>query len=199
MDEFTPPEDDLRREIAMAAARLIAEDGLDYGSACNQAVRSVAGRERLARDRIPSHAEIQDEVRAYQALFLADTQPGELRDLREITLQLMHKLAHFEPIVYGALVNGTGSAHSDIHLLVFSDDEKEVDYWLLNQNMAFDACEDALLAGKVFPAVAFQWKNRWVQLGVASPAQRRGLLNRSSSEGSMFQTDIAGLTRLLEA
>ena len=83
--------------------------------------------------------------------------------------------------------------------IAFADDEKEVDYWLLNQNIHFDACEDALLAGKSFPAVAFRWKQRWFQLGVASPVQRRGLLNRQAPDGTLFQTDIAGLTRLIDA
>lgn len=199
MEEFFAPHDELRQEIAMAAARLIAEEGCDYATARNQAMKLLGGKTRLARNSIPSDQEIQDEVRAYQALFLADEQPLELRELRELALSLMHKMTQFEPIIYGAAVNGTGSAHSDIHLIAFADDEKEVDYWLLNQNISFDACEDALLAGKSFPAVAFQWQRRWVQLGVASHTLRRGLLNRAPLDKHLFQTDTAGLSRLLEA
>jgi len=86
-----------------------------------------------------------------------------------------------------------------VHIIAFADDEKEIDFWLLNQNINFDACEDALLAGKSFPAVAFRWKQRWFQLGVANHVQRRGLLNRQAPDGPPFQTDIAGLTRLIEA
>jgi hypothetical protein len=32
---------------------------------------------------------------------------------------------------------------------------------------------------------------------VASPVQRRGLLNRQAPDGTLFQTDTAGLTRLI--
>lgn len=197
MEEFFAPQDELRIEIAMTAARLIAEEGLDYATARNQAVKALLGKQRVPRERLPSDQDIQDELRAYQALFQADSQPGELNELREVALQFMQGIQQFEPIVYGAAVNGTGSAHSDVHIIAFADDEKEVDYWLLNQNINFDACEDALLAGKSFPAVAFRWKQRWFQLGVASHLQRRGLLNRQSPDGNLFQTDTAGLTRLI--
>jgi hypothetical protein len=37
MEEFFAPQDELRIEIAMTAARLIAEEGLDYATARNQA------------------------------------------------------------------------------------------------------------------------------------------------------------------
>ena len=199
MEEFFAPQDELRTEIAMTAARLIAEEGLDYHTARTQAIKAKVGKARLPRERTPSDQEIQDEVRAYQALFQAATQPGELNELRAVALQFMKGIEQFEPIVYGAAVNGTGSAHSDIHLIAFADNEKEVDFWLLNQNIAFDACEDALLAGKAFPAVAFRWKQRWFQLGVTNMTQRRGLLNKQSPDGTLFQTDTAGLIRLIEA
>ncbi|HEX4856532.1 MAG TPA: UDP-N-acetylmuramate--alanine ligase [Limnobacter sp.] len=199
MDEFTAPQDELRTEIAMAAARLIAEEGLDYTTARNQALKTVAGKQRLPRERLPSDQDIEDELRAYQALFQADSQPGELNELRAVALQFMRGISEFHPIVFGAAVNGTGSAHSDIHLIAFADDEKEVDYWLLNQNIRFEACEDALLGGKSFPAVAFRWKQRWFQLGVANHIQRRGLLGRPAPDGTLFQTDTDGLIRLIEA
>lgn len=199
MEEFFTPHDELRTEIAMAAARLIAEEGLDYPTARNQAIKTVAGKGRLAKERIPTDQDIQDELRAYQALFQADTQPGELNELRRVALQFMQEMPEFEPIVYGAAVNGTGSAYSDVHILAFADDAKEVDFWLLNRNMAFEPCEDAILAGKTYPAVAFRWRQRWFQLGVGNLTQRRGLLKRQSPDGTLFQTDVAGLARLIES
>ncbi|WP_370263360.1 UDP-N-acetylmuramate--alanine ligase [Limnobacter sp.] len=198
MDDFFAPQDELRTEIAMTAARLIAEEGCDYPSARHQAIKTLFGKGKPPKHCMPSDQEIQEELRAYQALFQADTQPGELNELRLVALQFMQLMVQFEPVVYGAAVNGTGNAYSDIHVLAFSDDQKEVDYWLLNQNIAFDPCEDALLAGKAFPAVAFRWRQRWFQLGVASPVDRRGLLNRQGAGDHLFQTDLAGLNRLIE-
>ena len=89
MEEFFAPQDELRIEIAMTAARLIAEEGLDYATARNQAVKALFGKQRVPRERLPSDQDIQDELRAYQALFQADSQPGELNELREVALQFM--------------------------------------------------------------------------------------------------------------
>lgn len=195
MDDFFAPQDDLRLEIAMAAARLIAEEGYDYPSARHKAIKELVGTARLSRERIPLDAEIEAEVRNYQNLYLGESQPGELQALRQTALGLMQALAEFEPIIYGAVVNGTGSHHSDLHLLAFADNPKEIDYWLLNRNMDFDACEDALLSGRAFPAVSFQWRDRWVQLGCAELRDRRGLLKRQDTP---FQTDLSGLVALME-
>lgn len=197
MEDFITPQDEVRQEIAMAAARLIAEEGLDYPSAKNQAIKTVLGGQALAKNRLPNDQDIQNEVRAYQALFQAEHQPQELAELRAVAAEFMGKIPMFEPIIYGAAVNGTGSALSDIHLLAFSDDEKEIDYWLFNQHIQAEPCNDALLAGKSFPALAFQWKKRWFQLGVASPVQRRGLLKRKETQTPPFQTDLAGLLALI--
>ncbi|WP_284280597.1 UDP-N-acetylmuramate--alanine ligase [Limnobacter litoralis] len=198
MDEFFEAHDDLRTEIAMTAARLIAEDGYDYPSAKAKAIKQLAGKSRLPKDRIPSDQEIQDELRAYQALYLSDTQPAQLQSLRTVALEFMAQIPEFEPIIYGAVVNGTASDHSDIHLIVFSDDPKEIDYWLFNHNLQAEPCDDALLAGKTYPAVAFQWKRRWFKLGVATPTHRRGLLNRNNQDEFTFQTDRNGLQALFD-
>lgn len=196
MGEFFATHDELRSAIAVAAARLIAEDGYDYAAAKNKAMRNLVGKTRLPRQRIPSDQEVQEELRAYQHLFLADQQPRELSELREVALSFMTHIPQFEPIVYGAVVNGTASAHSSVHMLVFSDDPKEIDYWLLDQNIAFEACEDALLAQRSYPAVAFQWRGRWFQVGVATPVHRRGLLHKPGSSATPFQTDLNGFQRI---
>lgn len=197
MEDFITPQDEVRQEIAMTAARLIAEEGLDYPSAKHQAIKIVLGGQTVAKNRLPSDQDIQNEVLAYQALFQAEHQPQELAELRTIAADFMGQIQQFEPIIYGAAVNGTGNAMSDIHLLAFSDDEKEVDYWLFNHHIQAEPCGDALLAGKSFPALAFQWKKRWFQLGVASPVQRRGLLKRKDPQHPPFQTDLAGLLKLM--
>ncbi|MDX1670524.1 MAG: hypothetical protein R3194_13965, partial [Limnobacter sp.] len=117
--------------------------------------------------------------------------------MREEALELMQQIEQFEPIAFGPVVNGTGNRMSDIQLVAFSDDPKEIDFWLLNRDIPFDACEDALLAGKAFNAVGFRWRQYWVQLGSAIPRDRRGLLKHSHRAGVAFQTDTAGLIKLL--
>lgn len=198
MENFNALQHDIRREIASVAAKLISEDGYDYPSARQKAVKQIAGDQRLSRDLIPLDQEIEAEVRAYQAIYQTKSQPIEQMELRQVAHGLLVALAEFEPIVYGALVNGTANKHSDIHVIAFADNPKEIDYWLLNQNINFEPCEDALLAGRSFPAVAIQWNGHWVQLGSADYRQRRGLLNKGKGEGKPFQTDLNGLKQLID-
>jgi hypothetical protein len=66
----------LTAEIAAAAARLVVEEGLEYGAAKRRAARDLsAGRRSVS---LPGNDEVEDEVRAYIDLFRADSQPAEL-------------------------------------------------------------------------------------------------------------------------
>lgn len=132
----------------MAAARLIAEEGLDYSSAKRKAARQVVGQARVAGEWLPDNDQIEDEIREYQSLFQADSQPVVLRRLREIALDWMKRLAPFNPYLTGAVLNGTAGEHSDIHLQVFCDNAKEVAIYLLNANVQYDVSETRHFGGR---------------------------------------------------
>ncbi len=137
-----PSNTHLRDEVAAFAARLIAEDGLDYASAKRRAVRDLIGDERRApSDCVPDNAMVEDAVRAHQALFMADTQPARLLALRRTALDVMRFLESFEPVACGAIVNGTAGEHSDVHLQIHTDNAKDVEIFLLNAGIDFDASE----------------------------------------------------------
>ena len=110
----------LRAEIAAAAARMIAEDGADYGTAKRKAARLILGNQRVRGDVLPDNAQIEAEVREYQALFQGDEQSQRLLHLRRLALEVMEKFEDFAPYVTGAVLNGTASEHSDIHLQLFA-------------------------------------------------------------------------------
>ena len=63
---------------AQAAARLVVDDGLEYGAAKRKAARDLE-RRGGRRSELPSNEAVEDEVREYLALFQADTQPGRAR------------------------------------------------------------------------------------------------------------------------
>ncbi len=63
----------VREEIAIAAARLIAEDGLDYATAKRKAARQVIGESRVAGEWLPDNDQIEEEIREYQSLFQGDS------------------------------------------------------------------------------------------------------------------------------
>jgi hypothetical protein len=137
----SPDTETLRAEIAVAAARMIAEDGADYGSAKRKAARQILGDNKIRGDLLPDNAQIEEEVRLHNALFFGDTQPARLRHLRLLALELMAQLAQFSPYLTGAALNGTAGEHSDIHLQLFTESAKDVEIFLLNQNIQYEVSE----------------------------------------------------------
>jgi len=131
----------LRQEIAIRAGRLIAEEGLDYASAKRKAARDIVGSTRASGEWLPANEEIEVEVRAYQALFQADTQPARLQELRVTALALMQLLERFRPYLIGAVMNGTAGDYSGIHLELYAESAKEVEIFLLNQGIEIDVGE----------------------------------------------------------
>lgn len=140
-DFHLSPTEQLRAEIAAAAARMIAEEGADYGSAKRRAVKQLLGNQKVRGEILPDNEQIEEEVRIYQALFFADTQPARLLYLRQVALRLMELLAGFHPYITGAAWNGTAGDHSDIHLQLFTDSAKDVEIFLLNKNIQFEVSE----------------------------------------------------------
>ncbi|WP_118182225.1 UDP-N-acetylmuramate--alanine ligase [Paraburkholderia phosphatilytica] len=138
----------VREEIAIAAARMIAEDGLDYSTAKRKAARQIVGETRVAGEWLPDNDQIEEEIREYQSIFQGDSQPAVLRRLREIALDWMQRLAPFNPYLTGAVLGGTAGEHSDVHLQTFCDNPKEVVIYLLNANVQYDVSETRHFAGR---------------------------------------------------
>lgn len=132
----TPPASrHLRRAIASAAARLMAEDGIaDYATAKRKAARSMGAENGEA---LPTNEEIQVELRAYQAIYQEDEQRERLQAMRQTALATMQMLDEFQPRLTGAVLDGTAGRYSPIHLQLFADSSKDVEIWLLSNNIAF--------------------------------------------------------------
>jgi hypothetical protein len=149
----------VREEIAIAAARMIAEDGLDYATAKRKAARQVVGETRIEGTWLPDNDQLEEEIREYQALFQGDSQPAVLRRLREIALEWMQRLEAFNPFLTGAVLNGTAGEHSDIHLQIFCDNSKDVAIWLLNANVQYDVSETRHFAARGYvETLSFMWR-----------------------------------------
>lgn len=154
----------LREEIALSAARMIAEDGTDYATAKRKAARQILGDTRVAGEWLPDNETIEASVREYQALFQGDSQPRVLRLLRRLAVLVMEPLAPFRPYLAGAVLNGTASQHSDIHLQVFCDSSKDVAVYLLNAGIDFETSESAHLSGRgEVETLSFLWRGQWPQ------------------------------------
>ena len=114
----------LRQLIAQSAARMMAEDGIsDYAYAKKKAGRQVGPSDG---DVLPSNAEIEDELKLYNALFLSDEQPENLRELRKNALFTMQLLKKFNPHLTGSVLDGTAGLGSETHIHLFADSLKDV-------------------------------------------------------------------------
>jgi hypothetical protein len=124
-----------RQIVAQQAARMIAEEGItDYAFAKRKAARQLG---MSGTHCLPGNIEIENALREYQELFLADEQPEQLRLLRTNALALMQLLERFDPHLTGAVLDGTAGRYAltDIHL--FADSDKEVEIFLLNNKIPY--------------------------------------------------------------
>ena len=127
----------LTDEIAATAARLVVEEGMEYGPAKRRAAR-VLGRGGTRAAELPGNDLVEDEVRSYLAIFCADTQPGELAELRAIAAVWMGRLAEFRPHLTGAVWRGTATRLNNIHLELFCDDSKAAELALIDRRVDYD-------------------------------------------------------------
>jgi hypothetical protein len=189
----------LRAEIAATAARMIAEDGVDYSTAKRKAAKQILGNTRIQGKILPDNAQIEEEVRQYNALFFSDTQPARLLQLRRLALQMMEQLQQFSPYLTGAVLNGTAGAHSDIHLNLFVDSPKDVEIFLLNQGINFDVSETAHFKKQQEPveSISFIWKTEGIHLALFSSDDLRGAVKKDR-DGQKDRADIATVRTLIE-
>lgn len=132
------PRDDLKQELAAAAARLIAEDGCDYATAKRKAAELILGSVRPRRGSLPENELIESELRRYFATFDGRRHAMRLARLRRIALALMQRLERFNPHLTGAVLNATAGEHSDLHLLLYVDSAKDVELELMNDGIEFE-------------------------------------------------------------
>lgn len=180
----------MRQEIAQLAARYIAEDGSDYASAKKRAVKQLLGNQKVRGEILPDNEEIEEEVRQYQALFFADTQPQRLLQLRELALKLMGMLADFNPYLVGAVLNGTASEHSDIYLHLYTDNGKDLAIFLINKNQNFEVTEQMNKRGDLIETYSFMYQDEGVHLMVHETDHVR-------SSDKHQRTNAAGLAKLI--
>ncbi len=127
----------LTEEIAATAARLVVEEGMEYGPAKRRAARAL-GRTNTRAAQLPGNDLVEDEVRDYLAIFCADTQPAELTELRAIAAIWMERLAEFRPHLTGAVWRGTATRLNNIHLELFCDDSKAAELALIDHRVDYD-------------------------------------------------------------
>lgn len=126
----------MREQLAESAARIMAEDGItDYAMAKRKAARQLGATDTR---HLPSNQQVDEALKSRRALFEPARHPAVLRALREQALAVMNLLASFHPFLTGSVLSGSAGEHSDINLLIYSDDEKAVMMFLLKHNLPFE-------------------------------------------------------------
>ena len=189
----------LRAQIAARAARMIACDGADYGSAKRRALRELFKDAPPPASLLPDNAEIEEAVRRYQALFLGARQPGELRALRVIAVEVMTQLAPFRPYLAGAVLNGTAGAHDDVCLHLFADSAKDVILFLLDRDVPLTISAAPHPKGArhdPVETVRFDWRGQAIHATLYEMNDLRGAL-RPRPDGRAQRADLPAVRALL--
>jgi hypothetical protein len=125
----------LKREVAAVAARMVVEEGLEFGAAKRRAVKQMG---LSARTPLPDSAMLEAAVEDYVAVFCADTQPAELRALRRLAQEWMERLERFHPYIGGAVWHGTATRQSDIYVQLFCEDPKSAEIGLIDMQVRYE-------------------------------------------------------------
>ena len=189
----------LATEIANSAARLVVEEGLEWGPAKRRAVKELG---LPARTRLPDNDQVEDAVRAYIALFCADTQPRELRALRELALLWMERMQAFRPYLGGAVWHGTATRLSDIFIALFCDDPKSAEIALIDRRVNYEPGSIKGMRGEPVDVLSLSSHSHelneeiGVHLLIYDLDDLRGAL-RPDARGRTPRGDMAAVRRLL--
>ena len=170
--DYPPPRTSLRQHVAAAAARIMAEEGVDdYAQAKRKAAKRLGATDSQS---LPGNEEIEAALRSYQALYQEDEQRERLQEMRAVALDAMQALAEFRPYLAGPVLRGTAARYGDIDLHLFTDDEKGVEIYLINEGIEYELEPQRQSGGKQRAAVLrCEWQDEVLRLSVFSANQER--------------------------
>jgi hypothetical protein len=192
--------DSLKSEIAAAAARMVVEEGLEYGPAKRRALKQLGLNSRTA---LPDNDAVEESVREYISLFCAETQPRELAALRRLALTWMERLAPFRPYLAGAVWHGTATRLSDIYLQLFCDDPKSAEMALIDTGVDYEPRTVPGFNGEPVEALSLSSVSRelgeaiGVHLMIHDHDDVRGAL-RPDAKGRVPRGDLTAVRALLQ-
>ncbi|MEP7282180.1 MAG: hypothetical protein ABI696_09390 [Rubrivivax sp.] len=188
--------------LAAAAAAFVVDDGMEYAAAKRKAARDRSRHGERAGP-LPSNEQLEAAVREHIVLFHNDTQPAELRALRELALQWMERLSTLRPHLGGAAWRGTATRRSALHVDLYCDDPKVAEIELLNRGLHFDVDllherpgqepRSVLTLAAPCPALG---ETVTLHLCVRDLDEQRGAL-KPDAQGRSWRGDAGALRRLL--
>jgi hypothetical protein len=188
----------MRARIAAAAARIMAEDGVDdFALAKRKAARQLGAAETEA---LPANDEVELELRAYRALYQPEEHAQRIAELRRIALDAMRALERFSPYLTGAVLKGTAGPYAEIELQLFPESTKEVEIFLLERRITYTTHEGRRFSGDrahAMSVLSLDWQGAPLKLTVFDPRDERLALKTSQAGKVMDRAGIAELAALL--
>jgi hypothetical protein len=171
----------MRERIAYLAARLMAEEGIDdFGFAKRKAARRAGAPETR---NLPNNEEIEQALQTFRALYQRHEHPLLLRALRRKAVTAMRLLEPFAPHLTGSVLSGCAGKYSDINLQLFADSAKDVEIYLLNQEIPYRVAEQRVLVGEdwqAVPRLSFELDGTEVNASVFRSQDQRQVLKTAA-------------------
>jgi hypothetical protein len=201
--------DHIRQMIAQQAARMMAEDGInDFAYAKKKAGKQLGVSEASV---LPTNAEIEEEIRLYHQIFNADEQPLELAKLRKTALITMQMFERFNPHLTGSVLDGTAGKFSQTNIHLFADSAKDVEMFLLNQQIPFESSEKSYRVSdkpskdkkekvrKTVPVFTLETELGLQKISVFDVDDMRVAVKRTVDGSNAERADISDLKTLLNS
>ena len=201
--------DHIRQMIAQQAARMMAEDGInDFAYAKKKAGKQLGVSENSI---LPTNAEIEEEIRLYHEIYNADEQPQELEKLRKTALITMQLFEKFNPHLTGSVLDGSAGKFSQTNIHLFADSAKDVEMFLLNQQIPFESSEKSYRLSdkpskdkkekvrKSVPVFTLETELGLQKLSVFDVDDMRVATKRTSDGSNAERANISDLQALLNA
>lgn len=198
MSRNRPRQNGMRAAIAAAAARIMAENGVDnFALAKRKAAHQLGATDK---QNLPGNDEIETELRAYLDLYQAEEHSDRILELRRIALAMMQELKQFSPYLTGPVLKGIAGPYADIELQLFPDSSKDVEIFLLNRNIEFSSAEARRYSGdraRSITILELDWGGAPVKLSLFDCRDERIALKTTQVGKVMDRAGIAEVNALL--
>lgn len=194
----------IRLTIASRAADIIMEEGIsDYLFAKKKAAKYLGLPEK---ETLPTNKQIDEAIINYQNIYRDKVDHELLKKIKQETLNIMNIFKNFNPHLSGRLINGIIPKYPKIQINLFTDNIKEVEYILLNQNIAFNFNE-AIISEKLskkksvrnIPIFKIEGQNFPIELNIYNEndvfnSKKSLMKDRGVSRKKILEIDLKPLT-----
>jgi len=190
----------LRQQITQQAVRLLAEGAeVDYFSAKAKAAKMLGYN---GQQNLPSNLEIETELKKYQSVFYAESQPAIVKEKRHEALSAMLYFEQFEPRLVGVVLEGTATQNSPIEIQLFANSFKDVTFFLLDKKIPYEIFDRQVRLNKrevmEVPVVRFSAGDHNIELSVFPRKELRQKHINSVTGLAQSRASIKDVQKLLD-